>query len=447
MKIKAFAFWSMCAVASAAGAPVSYHREIVPILRSNCYSCHKPGKTKGELDLTTHAAILKGGKHEDHVVAGKPDVSGLIESISGHEPEMPKEGEPLTASEVDLIRRWIAEGAKEDAPQQLTKRPASPPSYKALPLISAMAYSPDGKFLAVAGHHEVILHHADGSGIAGRLIGDSPRIEALTFSADGTLLAACGGSPSEFGEVQVWDVASRTLVRSIKTSKDSVFGVSISPDKTRVAVGCADKLVRAFRVVDGQQIMQCDNHIDWVFATAWTQDGTKLATAGRDKAAKLIDVATGHLIDDINKQREPLLALARSPKADVIITGGENGQVYLHKMEPRGGRLAEGDDKELSAVKELERLQGPVQAVAWNAEGNRVAAGGAKGEVRIWSAPEGKRVCILGTKLPAVFALAFAPDGQRLAVSGADGLIRLFETTKGEKVGEFPSVPIASNTP
>ena len=45
------------------GEQVSYYREVVPIFKRSCNGCHHPGKLKGDLDLTTHAAILKGGKH------------------------------------------------------------------------------------------------------------------------------------------------------------------------------------------------------------------------------------------------------------------------------------------------------------------------------------------------------------------------------------------------
>ena len=428
--------------ATKAAEPVSYFREVAPILRANCVSCHKPGKAKGQLDVTKHAALLKGGKHGETVVPGKPGESGLVESITGAEPEMPKEGEPLTKAEAALISRWIAEGAKDDTPPNFSHTPAQPPVYRSLPAIPALAYSPDGAVLAIAGHHEVILRSADGQQVLGRLLGESPRIEALAFSPDGKLLAACGGAASERGEIQLWDVASRTLVRSIRAGDDSVFGVSFSPDGTRVAVGCADKLVKAFTVADGREVMRCDNHLDWVFATAWTQDGKQLATASRDKALKLIDVATGHLIDDISRPRDPWLTLARSPRENLIAAGTDNGMVKVYKMEPRGGRLAEGDDKENSAVKELDRLPGPIHAIAWSADGSMIAAAGAAGEVRLWKGGEWKRVWTAKEKLPPVFTLAFAPDGTRLAAAGADGRVHLIETQKGEAAGAFDAVPV-----
>src|SRR5437762_1607846 len=102
--------------ARAEDKPVSYYREIVPIFKRSCTGCHHPGKLKGELDLTTYAAFLKGGKHGASFTAGAPKESRIVEEVSGDEPNMPKEGDPLNKSEVALLERWIAEGAKDDTP-------------------------------------------------------------------------------------------------------------------------------------------------------------------------------------------------------------------------------------------------------------------------------------------------------------------------------------------
>ncbi len=421
---------------------VSYHRQIVPILKANCVSCHKPGKSKGGLDLTTHAALLKGAKDGAVIKTGEATSSAMIESVSGDEPEMPKDGEPLTTAEVDVLTRWISQGAKEDVPGETgTRKPAQPPVYVSLPAVHAMAFSPDGTLLAVPGRHEIILHKADGSGIVARLAGDSPRLESVTFSKDGALLASCGGAPSEFGEVQVWDVAKRELVRSIKASHDSFFGVAISHDGQRIAVGCADKLVRVFAIADGKEVMRCDNHLDWVFGTAFTNDSQRLATVSRDKAAKLINTANGQLIDDINRSRDPLLCLARHPKDDLVATGGTEGKIRLFKMEPRGGRLSEGDDKENSFVREFEHMASPIHAIAFSPDGALIACGGESGEVRVFKTENGQRLAQIKGDRGPVFALAFTADGKQLAVSGYDGRIRLHEPEKGELVKEFDSVP------
>ena len=431
------------AALNAADTAVSFHRQVMPLLRIHCVACHKPGKQGGGLDLTTHRGLVNGGQSGSSIRPGEADASPLVQQVCGDPPEMPKDGLPLLPQEIELLRRWVVEGAVEDEPIGfLTRRPSEPLIYTSSPSVRALAFSPDGNLLAVPARHEILLHRADGSGIVARLLGDSPRLEALTFSRDGSLLVASGGAASEFGEIQIWDTAKRELVRSIKASTDTFYGVAISHDNRLVAVGCADKLVRVFNVADGVEVMRCDNHLDWVFGSAFTNDGKRLATISRDKAAKLIDVSTGHLIDDINQMRDPLICMARHPMDDLIATGGTEGKIRLFRMEPRGGRLAEGDNKEESFVREFEHMASPIQTIAFNPDGTSVACGVVGGEVRIFRTENGQRLAQIKVGSGPIFALSFTPDGKRIATGGYDGHIRFYDATNGAPLEDFLSVTI-----
>jgi hypothetical protein len=424
---------------------VSFHREIIPILKRNCNGCHRPGKSKGGLDLTTFATIMKGGKHGVILKGGAPQRSELVDQVSGEDPEMPKDNEPLTAQEIALLTHWITQGARDDTPAGGGSRQLpAPPAYTSLPSIPALAYAPSGDLLAVAGYHEVLLRSGDGVNLVGRLIGESPRIESLAFSPDGKQLAASGGSPSEYGEIQLWDVAERKLIRSIKTTTECVYGVSFSPDGTRVAVGCADKTVRAFTVANGREVMKCDNHVDWVFATAFSQDGVRLVSVSRDKAVKLIDVATGRLIDDVSKPRDPMTTLARHPREDLMVCGDEKGAVRVYKMIPRAGRLKEGDDKEEGLIRELERLSGSVQSLAYSSDGEWIAAAGLGGDAKIYKAADGKRGVTLKTSGAPLFAIAFDPKEKLVVASGFDGKLRFFDPATGAEVRAVDAVPLTA---
>jgi len=427
-------------------APVSFSKDVVPILRGNCQGCHRPGKTKGGLDLTSYTSIAKGGKEDPGFVAGAPAESRIIHEVSGEEPSMPKDGDPLTPVEISVLQRWIAQGAKDDTSSTPPAHHLTgPPIYRHLPAVTALAWSPSGDTLAVAGYHEVILHDPNDGRVTGRLVGESPRIEALVYSKDGQLLGVAGGSASEFGEIELWNPATQQLVRSIHASNDAVFGLSFSPDHSQVAVGCADKTVRAFSVADGKERMTCNNHIDWVFGTAFNQDGTRLVTVSRDKAVKLIDVATGRLIDDVNKPRESLLSLARHPSEDLVVSGGENGELRLYKMMPRGGRLSEGDDKENSFVREFNRLPGPVSTIDFSPDGQLVAAGCATGDLRVYKVADGKQLAGVAVLKTAIFTARFDPSGKLIAVGGADGKVHLVDGTTLQPVREFDGVPLADS--
>lgn len=89
---------------------------IQPLLASKCISCHNPDKLKGNLLLTSHAEMLKGGVNGPSVVAGNLKESELFKRITlpeHHKEFMPPEGkQPFSELEVDLIKFWIVNGAK-----------------------------------------------------------------------------------------------------------------------------------------------------------------------------------------------------------------------------------------------------------------------------------------------------------------------------------------------
>ncbi|MEO6246740.1 MAG: c-type cytochrome domain-containing protein, partial [Opitutaceae bacterium] len=216
-------------------APVSYWKQVRPVFQASCQGCHQPAKHKGGYVMTDFSRLLGGGDSGDvAVVPGHPEQSALLAAITpkNGEAEMPKDKTPLSADEIALVGKWIAEGAKDDTPKNAVQHfdAEHPPVYQRPPVVTALDFSPDGKLLAVAGFHEVLLHHADGSGIVARLVGLSERIQSLRFSPDGTRLAVAGGLPARMGEVQIWNVEKRALIVSVPVGYDTVYGVSWSPD-------------------------------------------------------------------------------------------------------------------------------------------------------------------------------------------------------------------------
>jgi WD40 repeat protein/mono/diheme cytochrome c family protein len=422
--------------------PVSFARQVLPALQRKCQGCHQPAKANGKLLLTSHEGLVKGGDGGASIVPGKPEESLLLEQVEGDKPLMPPTGERLTKDEVDTLRRWIAEGAKDDTPAQSVDAidAEHPPVYAVPPVTTALAFSPDGLHLAVSGYHEALIHKADGSGLEQRLIGQAQRIESLAYSPDGKVLAAVGGSPGRFGEVQFWDAAAGKLKGAVRSSYDTQYGGAFSPDSKRFAFGCADNSGRVVEVETGKESLKIDHHQDWVFSTAFTLDGKHLVTLGRDGAIKQTESGTGAFIDDIGKNYGELKVMARVPGKDEVIIGGDERVPRLYQIYRTKTRDPQYTDFNL--LRAFEAQPGPITALAIAPDGASVAVGCPGNEVRVYNVADGAKKLTLAGHQGSVFAIAFSPDGRRIATGGFDGTIRLFDAASGQAVTNFVPVPL-----
>ena len=432
---------------------VSFYDDIRPIFQIHCYGCHQPAKRRGELDMTSHEALLKGGESDaPTIVPGKPTAGMLLRMIapSGDKrSEMPKGRKPLSADQVKLVRHWIEQGASDDSPKiskvRFTKD--KPPQYKLAPVVTSIDFSPDGALMAASGYHEVLLHAADGSKLVARLIGMSERIEAVKFSPSGRLLAVTGGSPGRFGEVQIWDVVKRELERSIVVTYDTVYGASWSHDERLVAFGCADSTLRAIEMKTGKQVFYQSAHDDWVLDTVFSLDSSHLVSVGRDRSIKLSVVETQQFLDNITSITPGALtgglhAVDRHPKQDQILVGGGDGVPKIYRMHREKERKI-GDDYNL--IHKLPRVPGRVFDVAYSRDGGLVVVGSSdsgEGHVWIYSGSDGKLVAKMDGVKGGIYCVAFDRDGKTVASGGFEGVVFLHDAKTGKLVKQFVPVPL-----
>src|SRR3954466_2937248 len=111
-------FLAVALVLPAQGAPVDFNRDIQPILSDNCYHCHGPDekarKAKLRLDTKEGAFRVKDGKAV--ITPGDAKGSELVRRILTDDPDdlmpPPDSNRKLTPQQIDLLKRWVAEGAK-----------------------------------------------------------------------------------------------------------------------------------------------------------------------------------------------------------------------------------------------------------------------------------------------------------------------------------------------
>ncbi|MFO1153233.1 MAG: c-type cytochrome domain-containing protein [Rhodospirillales bacterium] len=106
--------------AKAADEQVSYKLDVQPILTARCGECHSPGGEgyqKSGLDLTSYHGLMTGTKHGAIVIPGEPLRSNLLVLVEGRaDPSlrMPHSGPPLLKAQVQIIRDWVRQGAKDN---------------------------------------------------------------------------------------------------------------------------------------------------------------------------------------------------------------------------------------------------------------------------------------------------------------------------------------------
>lgn len=465
--------------------PVSFYKQIRPIFQAQCNGCHQPAKKKGDYIMTDFAALLKGGEEGHAVVPGKPDESNLIMLITPDEKgkvEMPQKADALTEPQIALVKRWIAEGAKDDTPASAKAQWSmeKPPVYVTPPAITSVDYSPDGRFIAVAGYHEVLVHRADGSGIEARLVGLAERIQKVAWSPDGKKIAVTGGSPARMGELQVWDVAAKKLELSKAETFDTLYGASWSPDGKQIAFGASDNAMRAVDAATGKQTVFLLSHSDWVLDTVWGLDGQFIVSCGRDMSVKLTETATQRFIDNITSITPGALkggvhAVARHPTKNEVLIGGTDGVPQIYRMERITKRVI-GDNANL--IRKFPAMQGRIFGVDFAPDGKTIVAGASynnSGTVNIYSsvydsalpadlkpiletagqkADTDPRIqayvtkdvkLLTSTPIPAggIYSVSFSPDGKSVAAAGQDGKVKLIDAATGKITNEFLSVPLS----
>ena len=435
------------------GGKVSFSKQVQPVLQANCYGCHQPAKAKGNYQMTSRKGLLQGGESgSPAVVPGKPEKSHVLEMITpqGGKAEMPQGRPPLAAGDIELIRRWISEGAEDDSPK--SNRPTLDGDHP--PIYSHGAGGHVAGFFA--------RRHAAGRGRLPR--GDSlegGRLGARRAAGghvrphrDRPLLRATARSCWSWAAIPAASARSRcgTLPRTSCWARapvgfDTLYGGSWSPDGKLIAVGGADNALRAFDAENFQQVVYMAAHDDWIRGTVFSGDGKSLFTASRDMTVKMTDVATQRFVGNLTTHTPGILrggmqAIDRHPKRNEVIVGGADGAPKLFKMDVQAAPAGGGNPNQ---IREYEAMPGRIYRRTLQCRRHAVLRRqqlDGHGQVRSYETDNGKLAWQLDVPEAAIYAVACSPDGATLAAAGADGQLRLIDAATGTVRKTFLPVEI-----
>jgi hypothetical protein len=263
--------------------------------------------------------------------------------------------------------------------------------------VNAVAFSPDGKWLALAvAEEEGIRMHALASGDVnkareGRLALAAmerqrvPRCESLAFAADGRTLASASWKDG----THLWDLIGRKTSRALGGRDQEPRMLAFSADGKSLATGNYDGTIYLWETASGEERLRLHAHDDWIASLAFSPDNRLLASAGDDGTVRIWDIVRG------------------------------------------------------TRVRQMLKSQGPIRSVAFSPDGRLLATGGPGSTVTLWSAGDGAVCRRFEGHRAAIHAVVFAPDGNRLASASADGTVLIWDVTEVTPRGSSYSPPSA----
>jgi WD40 repeat protein len=397
---------------------VSFRKDIAPILQRRCVACHGEESAKGGYRLDSFQLLSKPGESElPPVVAGQADKSELYQLLVESDPNdrMPQRADALPKPEIALVERWIKEGAANDGgPAQRplaelvreTLLLPAPEHYPRPAPVTALAFSPDGEQLAVAGYYEVTLWNVDDGALVRRIGGLPERITAIAWHPKRNLIGVAGGSPAQWGAVWLVDPAKEFQTRILCDLPETALSVAFSPDGKLLLAGAGDRTIRLFDTASGKQTRLWKPHADWVQTVAFAPDGARFISASRDRTARIFDTASGDVLATYVDPDGPVLSAAFPPRASnaLSLSRGQEVQLWDASNGKVSGDFAEaGRDVQVILPADFGLLAGTTDRL-----------------VRLLQYNDRKRLLTFFGHRDTVDSLALAPD-RRTFASGDHG--------------------------
>ncbi|MBI1922757.1 T9SS type A sorting domain-containing protein [Candidatus Poribacteria bacterium] len=295
--------------------------------------------------------------------------------------------------------------------------------------VLAVAFSPDGKWLASGGggRYEIRIWDVATSKQIYTLTGHTAQIKDLAFRNNGDLASA-----SEDGTVRLWDVPAQGEIRRFNGHVGAaVTSVAFSPDGKRLVSGSSDRTLKLWEADTGKLLKTFEGHKDVVWSVAFSPTREVIASGSEDRTVRLWNALDGSLLQTFTGHTERVWSVAFHPSGAQIASGSWDGTVRVWNVE---------QNAPLPLPIQLPIPQKPfatydreVLSVSFSPDGRLLAIGlvdkGNDNTLKLWEVATARELRSFDTK--AKQDVAFSPDGLRFAVAGAaDGTVTIWNSSR-----------------
>ena len=297
-----------------------------------------------------------------------------------------------------------------------------------------VAFSPDGRLLAVGNDGKLIVWDWKNRQIVHTLPGHEKNAISVAFSRDGRLLA----SASTGEGVKLWDAQTWLLLRTFPAHPHPVSALAFSPDGSQLAESNFDRKVNLWNSATGE-LLHAWEHSGIVTALAFSPNGRHVASGGQDKTVRVWDTATGRELLGLRGHTDTCGCLAFSPDPDGWRLASASTDRTIRVWDATPLRGYKGQEVLIFA-----RHDDELRSVVVSPDGRRVASAGVGADVKVWDVATGEVSANFDGSTVIVFCLAWQPDGRRIASAGWDGRLHtvwVWDAWTGKPIFHLPPGP------